>query len=67
MDPNAIVPVLFTQDHSWVARRKMPIAELLKYRREEPESKSDSEAYALLEKAIADADRAGGVKRIDSA
>ena len=67
VDPNAIVPVLFTQDPSWVARRKMPIDELLKYRREEPESKSDSEAYALLEKAIADADRAGGVKRIDSA
>jgi hypothetical protein len=51
-DPNAIVPVLFTQDPSWVARRKMPIDELLKYRPKEPESESDSEASALLEKAI---------------
>jgi hypothetical protein len=52
VDPNALVPGLFTQDHSWVARRKMPIDELLKYRPEETESKSDSEASALLEKAI---------------
>jgi hypothetical protein len=51
VDPNVIVPGLFTQDPSWVARRKMPIDELLKYRREEPESESDSEASALLEKA----------------
>jgi hypothetical protein len=41
-DPNAIVPVLFTQDPSWVARRKLPLDELLKYRPEEPESESDS-------------------------
>jgi hypothetical protein len=46
VDPNAIVPGLFTQDPSWVARRKMPIDELLKYRPEETESESDSEASA---------------------
>ena len=57
VDPNAIVPVLFTQDPSWVARRKMPIDELLKYRPEEAESKSDSEAFALLNKAICELSR----------
>jgi hypothetical protein len=40
------------QKDSWVARSKMPIDELLKYRREETESESDSEAFALLKKAI---------------
>jgi hypothetical protein len=57
VDPNAIVPVLFTQDPSWVARRKMPIDELLKYRPEETESKSDSEAFALLNRAICELSR----------
>ena len=56
-DPNAIVPVLFTQDPSWVARRKLPLDELLKYRPEETESKSDFEASALLKKAIQELSR----------
>jgi len=51
-DPNAIVPVLFTQDPSWVARRKLPLDESVKYRPKETESESDSEASALPEKAI---------------
>jgi len=57
VDPNAIVPGLFTQDPSWVARRKMPIDELLKYSPEETESKSDSEAFALPNKAISQLSR----------